>query len=115
MNFQVSHIFREGNQVADMLSKHALEHHADSWWFSAPPFCYSLVGNDCMGSSLFIFLDVFFFFLVWPACLFLFGVVFPGSLCFVAFCHFLLSFISFIYGYCLGVFQHMIACDAFSP
>ena len=25
MDFQVSHIFREGNQVADTLSKHALE------------------------------------------------------------------------------------------
>ncbi|KAK1591397.1 hypothetical protein Q3G72_007018 [Acer saccharum] len=55
MDFQVSHIFREGNQVADMLSKHALELQADSWWFSAPPFCSSLVGNDCMGRESFCF------------------------------------------------------------
>ena len=55
MDFQVSHIFREGNQVADTLSKHALELQTDSWWFSAPPFCSSLVGNDCMGRESFRF------------------------------------------------------------
>jgi hypothetical protein len=55
MDFQVSHIFREGNQVADMLSKHALELQADSWWFSAPSFCSSLVVNDCMGRESFRF------------------------------------------------------------
>ncbi|KAI9170477.1 hypothetical protein LWI28_028601 [Acer negundo] len=31
MDFQVSHIFREGNQVTDTLSKHALELQGDSW------------------------------------------------------------------------------------
>ena len=46
MDFQVSHIFREGNQVANTLSKHALELQADSWWFYAPSFCSSLVVND---------------------------------------------------------------------
>ncbi|KAK3218753.1 hypothetical protein Dsin_012723 [Dipteronia sinensis] len=43
---QVFHIFREENRVADAISKHALELQADSWWFSASPFCSSLVGND---------------------------------------------------------------------
>ncbi|KAK3212468.1 hypothetical protein Dsin_017174 [Dipteronia sinensis] len=46
--FQVSYILREGNQVAVTLSKHAIGLEVDSWWFSAPPFCSSLVGNDCM-------------------------------------------------------------------
>ena len=55
MDFQVSHIFREGNQVADTLSKHALELQTDSWWFSAPPFCSFLVGNDYMGRESFRF------------------------------------------------------------
>ena len=56
-----------------------------------------------------------FSFLVWPACLFLFGVVFPLGLCaLLLFVTFFFSFIFYIYGYCLGVFQHMIVCDAFS-
>ncbi|KAK3221397.1 hypothetical protein Dsin_008422 [Dipteronia sinensis] len=55
MEFQVSHIFREGNQVADALSKHALDLSADSWWSSTPSFCSSLVGNDCMGRESFRF------------------------------------------------------------
>ena len=38
MEFQVSHIFREGNQVADALSKHALGLEVDSWWSNTPSF-----------------------------------------------------------------------------
>ncbi|KAK3212773.1 hypothetical protein Dsin_017479 [Dipteronia sinensis] len=55
MKFQVSHIFREGNQVADALSKHALSLSSNSWWSSTPSFCSSLVGNDCMGRESFRF------------------------------------------------------------
>ncbi|KAK3222075.1 hypothetical protein Dsin_009100 [Dipteronia sinensis] len=44
MEFQVSHIFREGNQVTDALSKHALGLSSDSSWSSTPSFCSSLVG-----------------------------------------------------------------------
>ncbi|KAK3212733.1 hypothetical protein Dsin_017439 [Dipteronia sinensis] len=55
MEFQVSHIFREGNQMADDLSKHALGLSSDSWWSSTPLFCSSLVGNDCMGRESFRF------------------------------------------------------------
>ncbi|KAI9181501.1 hypothetical protein LWI28_015585 [Acer negundo] len=55
IDFQVSHIFKEGNQVADTLSKHALELLGDSWWFSAPPFCSTLVGNDYKGRESFRF------------------------------------------------------------
>ena len=55
MDFQVSHIFREGNQVADVLSKHALGLEVSLWWYSTPTFCSSLVGNDCMGRESFRF------------------------------------------------------------
>ncbi|KAK2647131.1 hypothetical protein Ddye_022326 [Dipteronia dyeriana] len=55
IEFQVSHIFREENQVADALSKHALGLEVDSWWANSPSFCYLLVDNDCMGRE-------------WPAC-----------------------------------------------
>ncbi|KAK3189207.1 hypothetical protein Dsin_028768 [Dipteronia sinensis] len=55
MAFQVSHIFRAGNQVADALSKHVLGLSSDSWWSSTHSFYSSLVGNDCMGRELFRF------------------------------------------------------------
>ena len=55
MEFQVSHIFREGNQVADALSKHALGLEVDSWWSNTLSFCSLLVGNDCMGRESFRF------------------------------------------------------------
>ncbi|KAK3221689.1 hypothetical protein Dsin_008714 [Dipteronia sinensis] len=55
MEFQVSYLFKEGNQVADALSKHALGLSSDSWWPSTPSFCSSLVGNNCMGRESFRF------------------------------------------------------------
>ncbi|KAK3221981.1 hypothetical protein Dsin_009006 [Dipteronia sinensis] len=55
MEFQVSHIFREGNQVADALSKHALGLSSDSWRSFTPSFGSSLVGNDYMGKESFWF------------------------------------------------------------
>ncbi|KAK0600803.1 hypothetical protein LWI29_018519 [Acer saccharum] len=55
MEFQVSHIFREGNQVADALSKHALGVPSDLWWSSTPSLCSRLVGNDYMGRESFKF------------------------------------------------------------
>ena len=54
MEFQVlSHIFREGNQVADTLSKHALGLEFNDWWFSTPSFYSLLVDNDCMDREFF--------------------------------------------------------------
>ncbi|KAK3188967.1 hypothetical protein Dsin_028528 [Dipteronia sinensis] len=55
MEFQVSHIFREGDHVTVALYKHSLGLEVDSWWFFAPPFRSSLVGNDCMGNESFRF------------------------------------------------------------
>ncbi|KAK2657504.1 hypothetical protein Ddye_010556 [Dipteronia dyeriana] len=55
MEFQFSHIFREDNQVADALSKHALGLEVDSWWTNSLSFCSLLVDNDCMGRESFRF------------------------------------------------------------
>ena len=55
MELQVSHIFREGNQMADALSKHALGVPSDLWWSSTPSFYSRLVVNDCMGRESFRF------------------------------------------------------------
>ena len=55
MEFQVSHIFREGNQVVDALSKHALGFPSNFWCSSTPSLCFLLVGNDCMGRESFEF------------------------------------------------------------
>ncbi|KAK2637349.1 hypothetical protein Ddye_032141 [Dipteronia dyeriana] len=55
MEFQVSYIIREGNQVTYALSKHDLGISSDSWWSSTHSFCSSLVGYDCMGRESFKF------------------------------------------------------------
>ncbi|KAK3221847.1 hypothetical protein Dsin_008872 [Dipteronia sinensis] len=55
MDFHVSHIFKEGNHVTDVLSKHALELEADSWMFSTSSFCSLLIGIDYIGQKSFRF------------------------------------------------------------
>ena len=49
INFRVSHIFREGNRVADDLSKFAVNHEAPSWWFDILDFCKRSYGEDLIG------------------------------------------------------------------
>ena len=48
MDFWVSHIFRESNQVAYALFKHALDLDVSFWWSNTLALCSSLVDNDCM-------------------------------------------------------------------
>ncbi|KAK2642394.1 hypothetical protein Ddye_024157 [Dipteronia dyeriana] len=55
IEFQVSHIFREGNQEADSFFKHALGLSFDYRCSSTPSFCSSLVCYDCMGRESFRF------------------------------------------------------------
>ena len=55
MDLQVFYIFREGNQVTDALSMHALGLEASLWWSSIPAFCSSLVGNEYIGRESFRF------------------------------------------------------------
>ncbi|CAL0305669.1 unnamed protein product [Lupinus luteus] len=38
MLFKVSHIFREGNQCADLLANHGVLHKLDTWWNAIPNF-----------------------------------------------------------------------------
>lgn len=52
MDFLVSHIFREGNKVADMLSKSSF---TSMWWSSAPQFVQNLVSQDMSGREQFRF------------------------------------------------------------
>ena len=51
INFRVSHIFREGNKVADDLSKFAVNHEAPMWWFEVPDFCKRSYGDDLIGQG----------------------------------------------------------------
>ena len=55
MEFQVSHIFKEGNHAADALSKYALDLDVTLRWYTTPALCSSLVGNDCMSMESFHF------------------------------------------------------------
>ncbi|WCJ34681.1 hypothetical protein M5689_015975 [Euphorbia peplus] len=55
MNFVVSHIFREGNGVADALSKYGQTCSIFAWWHSCPTFCGTLVSDDLSGKDHFRF------------------------------------------------------------
>ena len=46
LNFVVSHIFREGNGVADSLAKYGAHHLEAQWWTSCPDFCTHLLFED---------------------------------------------------------------------
>ena len=46
MRFYCSHIYREGNAVADCLASMGLHHTVPLWWDSAPPQAVTLVGRD---------------------------------------------------------------------
>lgn len=43
---RVSHIFREGNQVADFLAKYGVVNSSPMWWSSAPSFCSHFIYSD---------------------------------------------------------------------
>ncbi|XP_050222916.1 uncharacterized protein LOC126673008 [Mercurialis annua] len=46
MNVVVSHIYREGNVVADILAKYGANSDASYWWDSSPIFCNREICND---------------------------------------------------------------------
>ena len=46
MRFYCSHIYREGNAVADRLASMGLDHEIPLWWDAAPPQTVALVGRD---------------------------------------------------------------------
>lgn len=49
LQFHISHIFREGNQVADQLANMVVPLNSLQWWPSYPAQCHHLVFNDAMG------------------------------------------------------------------
>ena len=55
MNFRVSHIFREGNGVADILASRATSFQTSTWWHSTPSFIQDAFAKDYMGRSAFRF------------------------------------------------------------
>ncbi|KAK0575059.1 hypothetical protein LWI29_033415 [Acer saccharum] len=46
MDFAVTHIYREGNQVADSLASRSPSIVSPTWWWTAPSFCNSFIFND---------------------------------------------------------------------
>ena len=55
MHFKSSHIFREGNQVADALANVGMSSTGLVWWNETPPFLLDLCRRDSLGLSNFRF------------------------------------------------------------
>ena len=55
MDFVVTHIYREGNQVADSLAFRSPNIVSPTWWWSAPNFCNSYIFNDFYSRPSFMF------------------------------------------------------------
>ena len=49
MQVHVSHIYREGNQVADKLSNLAIDLREETWWSTYPAEYQYLMQSDVMG------------------------------------------------------------------
>lgn len=54
--FRSSHIFRKGNQVADVVADYGSSSTDFIWWDSALPFASSLCNGDILGLPYFRFL-----------------------------------------------------------
>ena len=55
MSFTVTHIYREGNYIADLLISRAPSIVCPTWWWSAPSFISHVVYDDCIVKSSFRF------------------------------------------------------------
>ena len=55
MHFRSSHIFREGNKVADALANYGTSLSAQEWWDTPPPFVLSYCNSDILGLPQFRF------------------------------------------------------------
>ena len=53
MHIHVSHIYREGNFVADRLSLLGLHLHHIKWWLNHPMECNDLIIHDALGKENF--------------------------------------------------------------
>ncbi|XP_055962061.1 uncharacterized protein LOC130015619 [Mercurialis annua] len=55
MNWVVTHIFREGNEAADILSKKAVHIGTSLWWSSSPDFLANVIAYNSLGQPNFRF------------------------------------------------------------
>ncbi|XP_024019488.1 uncharacterized protein LOC112091032 [Morus notabilis] len=53
----VSHIFREGNHVADRLATNAVRFEDETWWVTVPGFCMAGMAKDMVDFSTYRFYD----------------------------------------------------------
>ncbi|XP_050222727.1 uncharacterized protein LOC126672819 [Mercurialis annua] len=51
IRFVVSHIYREGNIVADTLARHGVSIQGMMWWYQAPDFCSISMYDDLAGKE----------------------------------------------------------------
>lgn len=77
LHFLATHVYREGNKVAYLLSKAALSYE-ETWFSSFPDFVWQLILMTFVAINLFDSLfDVLFFFFVFLVVLFFLFGVFP--------------------------------------
>ncbi|CAL8991376.1 unnamed protein product [Prunus brigantina] len=55
MHFVCTHIYREGNCVADMLANFGADNHAYYWWDSLPSWAAIAYAKDLVGFPRFRF------------------------------------------------------------
>ena len=55
MHFRSSHIFREGNKVADALANYGTSLSKQEWWDTPPHFVLSYCNSDILGLPQFRF------------------------------------------------------------
>ncbi|KAL5539306.1 hypothetical protein UlMin_045417 [Ulmus minor] len=55
MEFQMPHIFWEGNKVADALASHMISFDSGNWWFLAHIFCNAFLVDDVLGRHSYCF------------------------------------------------------------
>lgn len=46
MHFSVSHVYRDGNSLADQHANYGASHSGSIWWLSLPSFLYPSYGRD---------------------------------------------------------------------
>ncbi|XP_024155999.1 uncharacterized protein LOC112163979 [Rosa chinensis] len=49
-NFRISHVYREGNGVADRLASYGASHVGNIWWEALPDFIADIYGGDLISS-----------------------------------------------------------------
>lgn len=61
ISFKVTHIYREDNRVADVVSKTETTVQEDIWLFDVPEYCIRAYFDDLWGNMIFSFSLIFYF------------------------------------------------------